>query len=546
MAKITSSNNDWVHFKPGYPAPYDPFQDDEDYYLDEQAGQEAIDFFPTFLCHIHGEKALEPFHLEVWQQAIVGHVFGWKHRKTHLRRYREALILIPRKNGKSLLVSGISLYCLFCQRERGQQLYAAAGDRQQARLVHDVSKAMVLRDPDLSKRAEVLRNEIRYPDRDSFFRVLSSETSGAHGFNSSMIVLDELHVLEREFVNVLATSVGARREPLILAISTSGFDQTSVCFEKYQYAKGVRDGHIGDPAFFPVLYEAPPEADWKDPEVWAAVNPNLGVSISHEYLERECQRAQESPAFESVFKRLHLNIWTEAASPYISLTDWDACQGEIPDLSGRPCFGGLDLSATQDLTSFALCFPPQEDGEPFHVLSWSWLPEDTARAQRRKPYLQWIQEEHLTAISGAVIEHEVVLEKILQLKSQYEIVSVAFDRWGAEAVRQALEAEGVVMVGHGQGFKDQNGPTKELLKLVLSRKLRHDGDPVLRWAISNLTVEQDAAGNLKPSKRKSSEKIDPVVALIMALAGGVSHEAPMVSMYEGMTSEEIRDRMCFR
>lgn len=546
MEKIDSSN-DWIKFNPGYPVRFDPYQNAGDYYLDAEAGQEAIDFFHECLHHVHGEKALYPFVLELWQEAIIGHLFGWKHKKTHLRRFREAFIFIPRKNGKSLLISGIALFFLFCQEERGQQLYACAADRQQARIVFDTAKMMIFKDEDLDRRAEVLRSEIRYPDRDSVFRVLSSEANTKHGSNSNLVIFDELHAIaDRELIDVLQTSTGARREPLTLSITTAGYDQTSICYEKYLYAKGVQGGVINDKAFFPVIYEASTGADWTDSATWEAVNPCLGVSISKEYLARECERAKESPAYEAVFKRLHLNQWTEAATPFISMTDWDACKGDIPDLSGRKCYGGLDLSSTQDLTSFSLCFPPDGEDDRYYFLSWSWLPEDTARQHRRKPYLQWINSGDLIAIPGAVIEYDFIIEKILQLKTQFDLQSVHFDRWGAESVRQALESEGVVMVGHGQGYKDQSAPTKELLKLILSRKLRHNGDPVLRWCVSNLTTEADAAGNLKPSKRRSVEKIDAAIAAIMALAGGLLlHEDAFVSAYENMTKEEILAGMCF-
>lgn len=534
MGKRAFSNSAWVDFKPGYPVGFDPWKNSYDFYLDEKAGQEAIDFFPEMLVHVKGELALQPLHLEVWQQSIVGHLFGWKNKRTKLRRFREAMIFVPRKNGKTLMSAGISLLCLFGSKERGQEIYACASDRSQARLLFDVAKSIILKDPEMRKRAEVLVHEIRYPAKDSVFRVISNETSSKHGYSSSLVILDELHAIaDPELVHVLETSTGARSEPIIVAITTAGYDRFSVCYEKLDYAKKVRDAVISDPAFLPVIYEMPSDADWQDPKVWELVNPNLGVSISLEYLTREAERAKESPAYDSVFRRLHLNQWTDSESPFISLDDWDACGGPIPDLEGRSCYAGLDLSSTQDLTAFSMAFPPQGN-EPYYLLSFAWIPEEATRKQRTKPYLEWINEGHLAMIPGAVIDYQVVIDKILSLKTKYDLKAVLFDRWGSEHVRQTLESEGVQMIAHGQGYKDQSPPTKELLKLVLSRKICHGGHPVLRWCIANLVSESDSAGNIKPSRKKSSDKIDLAVSSIMALAGCIINpvEPAFVSKYE--------------
>jgi phage terminase large subunit-like protein len=305
---------------------------------------------------------------------------------------------------------------------------------------------------------------------------------------------------------------------MLVSISTAGYDQNSICFEKFDYARKVRDRVIHDPAFFPVIYQASENDDWADPKAWRRVNPNFEISISKDYLTREAERAKESPAYAAAFRRLHLNIWTEAETPFISLEDWDKCGKALPDLAGRRCFGGLDLSSTQDLTSFSLCFPPEGDG-PYYLLSWGWIPEETMRKQRTSPYYQWVHQDYLEMIPGAVIEYAYIIEKITKLAEQYDIEAILFDRWGATAVYQELESRGMEMVGHGQGFKDQSQPTKELLKLVLSGKIVHGGHPVLRWCIANMVVETDAAGNLKPSRRRSTEKIDLAVSSIMALNG---------------------------
>jgi phage terminase large subunit-like protein len=534
MEKNVSSSQ-WTKFKPGYPIGFDPFQGADGFFLDEEAGQKVIDFFHQCICHVKGERALTPFRLEVWQQAILGHLHGWKAKETGLRRFRECFLFLPRKNGKTSLISGLSLYHLFCEDERGAELYACAADRNQARLLFDTAKMMVLKDSEMSKRGDVLRHEIRHPSMDSVFKVISSEASSKHGFNSAFIAMDELHAIkDAELIRVLETSTGSRREPLIVSISTAGFDRESICFEKYEYASKVRDGILEDRAFLPVIYAAPTDAAFDDPEIWRGCNPNLGQSISMEYLKRESERAKETPIYEAVFRRLHMNQWTEADNPFISVDKWNACQGLMPDLSGRECFGGLDLSSTQDLTSFSLCFPPNGEDEPYFLLSWGWIPETTAKSNRKRSYLQWINEGHLEMVPGAVVDYSFIIHKILELKQEYEIRAILFDRWGAAGVVQALEAEEVEVVAHGQGYKDMSGPTKEFLKLIISGKIIHNGNPALRWCVSNLVVETDPAANIKPSKKRSTEKIDMVVSSIMALSGCVSNpvEEPFLSIYE--------------
>ena len=271
-----------------------------------------------------------------------------------------------------------------------------------------------------------------------------------------------------------------------------------------------------------------------DPKIWAGCNPNLGESISMEYLKRESERAKETPIYESVFRRLHMNQWTESDDPFVSVDKWNACEGIMPNLSGRECFGGLDLSSTQDLTSFSLCFPPDQEEDPYYLLSWGWIPEDTAKANRKRSYLQWINEGHLEMVPGAVVDYGFIIHKILELKTLYDIRAILFDRWNASGVVQALEAEEVEMVAHGQGFRSMSEPTKTFLKLILSNRIIHDGNPALRWCVSNLVCESDAAANLKPSKKRSSEKIDLVISSVMALSGCLSNpvEEPFLSIYE--------------
>lgn len=548
MKKQGFSNKAWTTFKPGSPVGFDPYRNSDGFFLDIDEGQRAIDFFHEMLVHIEGPAGGLPVQLELWQQAIVGHLYGWKSQQTGLRRFREAFIFVPRKNGKSLTVSGLCLYSLFCQGEPGAGVHCLAADKEQARIVFRTAKAQMLKSKELSERGEPRLSEIRYPAQNSYLRVLSSETASKHGLNSSMVVFDELHAIkDRELIDVLQTSVGARLEPLIISITTAGYETESICREKYEYSKRVLAGDTEDASFMPVIYELRPGAEWHDFEAIRECNPNLGVSIQEDYMKNEIKRATESPGYQAAFQRLHCNVWTEASNPLVTLTDWDRGNKPLPDMTGRNCWIGLDMSATHDLTALAVLFKPEEDGGPYYVESHAWLPSETARKERRQPFQTWFRSGHLYEVPGATQDYRLILEKVFELSSKYNVVAVAYDRAYADPVRLALEDRGLTCVAIGQGMTGMTAPTKEFVRLVMSHKIIHGGHPVLRWCVSNTVGETDAADNLKPNKRRSAGRIDLVTALICALAGAmkIEPEAPQISIYEGLSREEIIKQMAF-
>jgi phage terminase large subunit-like protein len=416
MVKRKNISPDWLKYKPGG---YDPFKQSEGYYLDIAAGQRVIDFFADCLCHVRGPLKGQPFILELWMQAIIGNLYGWKSKKTGLRRYKELLLLVPRKNAKSLLGAGIGIVELFMGDQNTPEIMIGSGDREQARQMFDTIKLMIQNEDELQKRLNVFKNMITCPANDGFLKVVSSESYNLHGANLSLGLIDETHVVKRDLVEVMQTSQASRQEPLIANLSTAGFDKHSILYEKYDYGLKVRDGIIQDPAFFPVIYEASKEEDWKSPDTWAKANPNLGKSINIDFLQRECERAQESPAFEATFKRLYLNIWTEAESPWLQMSRFDDCVNEIPDLTGRPCYGGLDLASTTDLAALVLCFPPIEENEPFYTLSFSWVPAESIRERSRRdkvPYNVWRDQGHIEATPGAVIDYNYILNVLMICK----------------------------------------------------------------------------------------------------------------------------------
>ncbi len=488
-------------------------------WFDPKAAQLALDFFPECLTHIKGALAGQPFELEPWQAAPIANMFGWK-RADGTRRYRTVLILIARKNGKTTTAAGIVNYVLFCDNEPGAEIYSAAADREQAHLVFEPAAGMVRNDDMLRARAIIYTKSIVLKDYSAAYRTISADAHTKHGYNTHCAVIDELHAQpNRDLVDVLTTSTGSRRQPLIIYITTSDFDRESICNETCDYAAKVRDGIIPDSSFLPVIYEASLDDDWTKRKTWAKANPNLGVSVSTEYIKAQCQKAQEIPAYENTFKRLHLNIRTEQAVRWLPLEKgWDRCADPVdPEaLKGEPCFAGLDMASTTDVAALVLYFPSAGHA----VLPFFWIPEEGAHARERRdrvPYVTWAREGHINLTEGNVIDYDRIRARINELGEIYHIREIAIDRWNSTQLQTQLAGDGFEIVPFGQGFASMSSPSKELEKLILSNSLRHGGNPVLRWMASNVAVETDAAANIKPSKKRSTEKIDGIVALVMAI-----------------------------
>jgi len=514
---------------------YDPVATAGDCWFDPEAAQLAIDFFHERLHHIEGKFAGEPFLLQHWQQWFIANLFGWK-RPDGTRRYRQALLYIPRKNGKTTLTAGIVLYILFCDHEPGAQIYSAAADRAQAALVFRQAEGMIRQDSLLRKAVRIYKHSIVRHDRLCVYKPISAEAYTKYGFNCHVAVIDELHAQpNRELVDVIMTSTGSREQPLVVMITTADYERESICNEIYKQAKQIRDGIFENPAFLPLIYEAEKDADWKDPDVWSAVNPNLGVSLRKDYLERECQRAQQTPAYENVFKRLHLNMRTELAERWLDMDRWEACGGAInpEDLRGRECYAGLDLGATSDLTSLCLVFPRGNEG--FDALWWHWVPRKVALLRDRKdriPYMTWAQQGWIELTEGDEIDYGYIRKRINEIGQQYHIRELAADRLfqGAQLC-QDLVADGFDVIPFGQGYYSMAAPTVHLETLINRGEFRHGDNPVMRWQAANVAVKMDAAGNLKPDKARSSDKIDGIVAAIMAL-GRAMQRGQTGSVYE--------------
>lgn len=509
---------------------------DSNFWFDENAANRAVIFFERYLKHTKGKWAGAKFELMDWQKNdIIRPLFGWK-RKDGTRKYRTAYIEIPRKNGKSTLSSGIALYLLFADNEYGAEIYSAAADREQAAIVFEIAKAMVEASPALKKRAKIYKRSIVVPKTMSSYKVLSADAPTKHGLNAHGIIFDELHAQpNRELWDVLTTSTGAREQPLVVAITTAGYDKNSICWEQHDYARKVLDGIIDDPSFFAYMAAADENDDWKNPKTWKKANPGLGQTVKLEYLEQEAKKAEQIPAYQNTFRRLHLNQWTQQDERWLDMAAWDATAGVVNanKLIGHECYGGLDLASTTDIAALVLLFPM--DNGNYHILPYFWIPEANMKERiirDKVPYDAWARDGFIEATEGNVIDYGVIKKRINELGRIYNIKEIGHDPWNATQLSLELDGDGFTMVPIRQGFASLSSPTKELMNLVLSKKIKHGGNPVLRWMADNMVVKQDPAGNIKPDKSKSTEKIDGIVALIMAIDRATRHKEDKKSVYE--------------
>jgi phage terminase large subunit-like protein len=484
--------------------------------LDQTAADLAVRFFEENLTHSKGELGGKPFILEPWQQDYVRQLFGTM--SGGVRQYRTSLLAIPRKNGKSTLCAGIALKLMF-DGEPGAEIYSCAADRDQARLVFEMAKVCVENSPKLRSRLRVFRNSIVREDTHSTYKALSAEAFTKHGLNAHGIIFDELHAQpDRELWDVMTTSTGARRQPLCVAITTAGFDRKSICWEIWRYALAVRDGAIKDPTFLPAIYAADPEDDWTKEETWRKANPNLSVSVKLEDLQVRCQRAQDMPSEENTFRRLHLNQWTEQDTRWLRMDLWAQGDQACPvDLTGRECFGGLDMATSFDTTCLCLLFA-LDDGR-YWAEPYFWIPEENMRERVKRdrvPYDMWHRQGFLRTTPGNVTDYDVVRADINELAKKYNIRQIAIDRWNATQLSNQLQGDGINVIGFGQGYGSMSAPAKRLEGLVVGGRVLHHS-PVLDWQASNVAIQSDYAGNIKPSKAKSTERIDGIVSLTMAL-----------------------------
>ncbi|QSX09547.1 terminase large subunit [Alkalibacter rhizosphaerae] len=515
-----------------------PFMLETSYY--DKAKADRVVAFIENLKHTKGKWAGKKFHLLPWQEQIVRDLFGIV-GESGKRQFLTAYVEIPKKQGKSELAAAIALYLLYADNEPSAEVYGAACDRSQASIVFDVAKQMVQMTPALLKRSKITAATKRIVNYSNvgFYQVLSAETGTKHGLNVSGLVFDEIHAQpNRKLYDVLTKGSGdAREQPLFFIITTAGNDKNSICYELHAKALDIKAGRKKDHSFYPVVYGLTEADDWNDEANWYRANPSLGHTISIDRVREAYKNALDNPAEENVFKQLRLNIWTSATVCWIPdhIYNKGDLSIDVASLQGRECYGGLDLSSTSDITALVLVFPPRCEDEKYIILPFFWLPEDTLELRCRRDHVLydvWEMQGYIQTTEGNVIHYGFIEKFIEELGEKYHIKEIAFDRWNATQMVQNLEGMGFTVVPFGQGYKDMSPPSKELYKLLMGGSINHGGHPVLKWMAQNVVMRQDPAGNIKPDKEKSVEKIDGIVASIMALDRCIRNKDDDGSVYD--------------
>lgn len=530
------------------------------YYFDRGSADKAVQFFPECLSHGKGEFAGCPFILDPWEEfLVVRPVFGWKLKETGLRRFRKVYIEIPKKNGKSQFSAGLGVYMTFCDDEQGAEVYCAAADREQAAIVFEEAKRMVEDCPALFELSTCYRRSIVYHDGGSLFKVLSSDAATKHGPNIHCLIFDELHAQpNRELFETLEKGVAARRQPLVVMITTAGNDTESLCYEQHEYAESVMKDS-GDDTFLPVLFNLNKEDDWTDIEVLRRVNPCLGITVKEDYIRNGINEAIKEPRKRISFMQLHGNIWTQQAKLWIPIEKWDACAlsaeewiNILSTLAGKTVAGGLDLSTKTDLTSFVLGFkipdPPtvksdevilapemDEPGTPLKrppkrltlnfrviLMPFFWIPEEglTLRKTRdRFSYDVMQAKELIETTPGSIVDYDAIRDKVMELSPVHKLKGgeIGYDPWNATQLATQLDKDGFKMIEIPQTMNHLTEASKVFEALVLSKRILHSGHRVLRWNVENVSVKEDDNGNIKPVKASKMKRIDGVVGSILAI-----------------------------
>ena len=498
---------------------------DRGIYLDVKAGERPVHFIQK-LKHTKDKWSGLPLILEPWQIFILFNLYGWK-KANGKRRFRTAYVEVARKNGKTALAAGVALYGLYAEQIPRAEVYSVATTRDQAKLCFADATAIV-KITSLNTRLKCFRDAISYEPMGSYFKPLSADYGIHDGYSPSTVIIDEYHAhKDNGMMDVMRSGIGARTQPLIFIITTAGFNKNYPCYAYMNNAKNVMAGIVEDDSLFSIIFEMDPEDDWTDPAVWPKANPNLGVSVDYEYIAGEVKDAQNRPEAVRNVKTKNLNMWVDAETTWILDEVWQQCADDITikDLIGCPCWGGLDLSNNSDITAYVLAF---KVGDKVALLPKFWIPEDKLQEKITKvnvSFAEWVQMGYISTTPGNVTDYDYVEQDILQLNQEYDVTSSAYDRWNSSQTIIHLQDEGLELSPFGQGYGSMSAPSKEFEKLALQGKIIHFNNPVLRWMLASTTISTDPAGNIKPDKRKSSQKIDGIVASIMAIGEMMTYMA---------------------
>jgi phage terminase large subunit-like protein len=499
---------------------------------DEDAAQKACAFFPAMLRHTEAEWAGRPFHLRDWQRdRIIRVIFGWK-RADGTRLVRIVWLEVPRKNGKTELAAGIALLMMFVDQEMGGQIFSMASDKDQAKIVFNKAGVMASFNEAMSQSLELFKTSIFCPALMTHFRPLSAGPQGKHGLSPTAAIGDEVHEWrDGDIADVVHKGTAARRQPLEVYITTAGVRGVGYAAEMHELAMDIVTGKVIDPTMLPVIFAAEDGDDWKSEDTWRKANPNYGISVKPEYMREEFEKAVRSPRAENDFKRFHLNIWTEQVTRWLPMEDWHQGAGPVPwqdlhkHVQGRRCFGGIDLSIVSDASSLCWCFPPPaEDPDAPFIFIWRfWLPEGAVENQpreRRARYDSFVRSGALSLTPGRVVDNDFIRARVNEDADLFKPEWIGIDPYNASDMSHRLmDQDGLPIQYFRQGFLSMSAPTKGFERMVIGHGVQHGGHPVATWMARNAVVATDAAGNIKPEKSKAADKIDGIVAAIMAYGG---------------------------
>jgi phage terminase large subunit-like protein len=493
-------------------------------YVWDRLKADRISTFVQLMPHVKGPLAGDLIRLEPWQQFILRCVFGWVHKTTGFRRFRRVYIEVPRGNAKSTLSSALGLYMLAADDEGGAEIYAAATTKEQAKIVMRDAQQMGRKADDFREHfgVEVTAHAVVQQASGSRFLAVSSDEGTLDGFNVHLAIIDELHAHKtRGVYDVMETGIGKRTQSLLWAISTAGSNRSGICYEVRTYLTKVLQGIAKDDAFFGIIYTIDDGDNWHDPKSWEKANPNWGVSVQPDVIAGLAAKAMQMPAAQANFQTKHLDVWVAADQAWMDMRAWDRCADtslEIEDFEGEDCIAALDLASKVDLAAKMRMFRRIiDEREHFYLFGQYYLPEAAVLEARNSQYQGWQIDGRLITTPGDVLDFERVKQDVLDDADRFQLLEIAYDPWQALNLAQQLQAEGATVIEYRNTVANFSAPMKELQALALQGRLHHDGDPVLTWAVSNVVCHTDAKENIYPRKERPENKIDPVVAAIMAL-----------------------------
>jgi phage terminase large subunit-like protein len=503
-------------------------------WFDAELADRVVKLWPTLFFNTEGRWAGKPFILAPWQEIIVRLLVGWRNAEG-FRHFRCLVLWVARKNGKSEFMAALALLFFVGDGERGGQAFNFARNEKQAAVIFKKAKAMISMSPALREAMKATKRTIYHPELNALWELLAGNAEGKHGLSASVIVGDEAHeCVDDTMYTTLHQSTAARDQPIELLGSTAGHRNRGWGWSLWEDCRAIMEGRLTQASTLVVIFAAAADAAIDDENAWADANPNLGISPKTEYLREECAKALENPRRENDFRRYHLNQWTDQVTRWISLSRWDTCTKDRDGwrtvrarMKGRSCFAALDLSSTRDVTALVYLFRPETDDEPWNVIFRFFVPEESAHERSRADRVEydlWLAAGAMEATPGDVVDQEYIKAAILEDAKFFQIESVGFDPWNATKLSVELQDEGVPLIAMRQGIPTLGAPSKEFERLVYAGAIDHGGHPVMRWMVGNVAVRTDSNGNFKPDKEKSSEKVDGVVATVMALGLAIANE----------------------